>query len=161
MMKFFAHYTLFVVLWLIAPLAQAAVYYVQSVKAPILSDTSFGSPKLAEASKGEALEEVENKGSWHKVIYNNKTGWVSRLLIGPRPPAGRVSVLVGTSENLESGARKRASAFTTAAAARGFAEDRSRVSDKFKTDFRGVERMEATKISDEVAMTFLQEGVGK
>lgn len=145
----------------IAPLAQATVYYVQSVKAPILSDMSFGSPKLAEASKGEALQEVENKGSWHKVIYNNKTGWVSRLLIGTKPPAGRVSVLVGTSENLESGARKRASAFTTAAAARGFAEDRSRVSDKYKSNFGALERMEAVAISDEVAMAFLQEGVGK
>ncbi|MBI5625617.1 MAG: hypothetical protein HY935_00190, partial [Nitrosomonadales bacterium] len=148
-------------LLLMAPLAQAAVLYVQSVKAPILSDTSFGSPKLAEATKGEALKEVESKGSWHKVIYKDKTGWVSRLLIGPKPPVGRVSVLEGTSENLESGARKRASAFTTAAAARGFAEDRSRVSDKYKTNFGGVERMEAVKISDEVAMTFLQEGVEK
>lgn len=160
-MKALTHWSLLIALLLIAPLAQAAVYYVQSVKAPILSDTSFGSPRLAEASKGEALKEVEKKGSWHKVIYKDKTGWVSRLLIGPRPPADRVSVLEGTSENLESGARKRASAFTTAAAARGFAEDRSRVSDKYKTNFRGVERMEAVKISDEVALSFLQEGVGK
>ena len=160
-MKALTHCSLLIALLLIAPLSQAAVLYVQSVKAPILSDTSFGSPRLAEASKGEALNEVEKKGSWHKVIYKDKTGWVSRLLIGPRPPADRVSVLEGTSENLESGARKRASAFTTAAAARGFAEDRSRVSDKYKTNFRGVERMEAVKISDEVALSFLQEGVGK
>lgn len=160
-MKWLARCSLLIALLFIAPLSQAAVYYVQSVKAPILSDTSFGSPKLAEASKGDALNEVEKKGSWHKVIYKNKTGWVSRLLIGPKPPANRVSVLVGTGENLESGARKRASAFTTAAAARGFAEDRSRVSDKYKTNYAGVERMEAVKISDDVAMTFLQEGVGQ
>lgn len=147
--------------FVLAPSAQAAVYYVQSVKAPILSDSSFGSAKLAEATKGEELKEIEKKGSWHKVMYKNKTGWVSKFLIGPKQPADRVSVLEGTSENLESGARKRASAFTTAAAARGFAEDRSRVSDKYKTNFEGVERMEAIKISDEMAMTFLQEGVGK
>lgn len=160
-MKAVTRFLLLLASLFIAPLGQATVYYVQSVKAPILSDTSFGSPKLAEASKGEALQEVENKGSWHKVIYNNKTGWVSRLLIGTKPPADRISVLVGTSENLESGARKRASAFTTAAAARGFAEDRSRVSDKYKSNFGALERMEAVEISDEVAMAFLQEGVGK
>lgn len=160
-MKALTNCLVLVALLLIAPLAQAAVHYVQSVKAPILLNSSFGSPKLAEAAKGEELKEVEKKGSWYKVIYKDKTGWVSRFLIGPKPPADRVSVLEGTSENLESGARKRASAFTTAAAARGFAEDRSRVSDKYKTSFEGVERMEAVKVSDEMALTFLQEGVGR
>lgn len=160
-MKWPTRCSLLIALLFVAPLTQAAVLYVQSVKAPILSATSFGSQKVAEASKGEALNEIEKKGSWHKVSYKNKTGWVSRLLISPNPPSGRVSVLVGTSENLESGARKRASAFTTAAAARGLAEDRSRVSDKFKTNFRDVERMEAVTISDEAAMAFVQEGVGK
>lgn len=160
-MKALTNCLMFVALLLIAPLAQAAVHYVQSVKAPILLNSSFGSPKLAEAAKGEELKEVEKKGSWYKIIYKDKTGWVSRFLLGPKPPANRVSVLEGTSENLESGARKRASAFTTAAAARGFAEDRSRVSDQYKSDHRGVERMEAIKISDEVSMAFLQEGVGK
>lgn len=160
-MKILTRCSLLIALFLIVPLAQAADLYVQSVKAPILSDPSFGSPKIAEAAKGEALKELEKKGGWHKVGYKDKTGWVSRLLIGPRPPAGRVSVLEGTSENLESGARKRASAFTTAAAARGFAEDRSRVSDKYKVNFVGVERMEAVKVNDDDAMTFLLEGVAK
>lgn len=159
-MKTFTHCLMLIALLFIST-SHAADYYVQSVKAPILADTSFGSQKLAEASKGELLNVVEIKGSWHKVVYNNKTGWVSRLLIGTNPPAKRVSVLVGTGENLETGARRRASAFTTAAAARGFAEDRSRVSDKYKSNFQGVERMEAVTISDEVAMTFLQDGVGK
>lgn len=160
-MKSFTHCLVLIVLLFVSTLTHAAAYYVQSVKAPILADTSFGSQKLAEASKGELLNVLEIKGSWHKVIYNNKTGWVSRLLIGTNPPAKRVSVLVGTGENLEAGARRRASAFTTAAAARGFAEDRSRVSDKYKSNFQGVERMEAFTISDEVALTFLQQGVGK
>lgn len=160
-MKVLTRTSLLIAGLLVTPLTQAAVIYVQSVKAPILSDTSFGSSKLAEASKGDELNVVENKGSWYKVAYKAKTGWVSRLLVGSKPPAKRASVLEGTSENLETGARKRASAFTTAAAARGFAEDRSRVSDKYKTNFRDVERMEAVKISDEVAMAFIQEGVGK
>lgn len=160
-MKRLTHYSLLMALLLAAPWAQAAVLYVQSIKAPILSAPSFGSSRLAEAAKGDALNEVENKGGWHKVSYKDKTGWVSRLLIGTKPPAGRISVLEGTSENLETGARKRASAFTTAAAARGFAEERSRVSDKYKVNFNKVERMEAIKISDEQAMAFLQEGVGK
>lgn len=144
-----------------APLAKAADVYVQSVKAPILSAPSFGSSRLAEAAKGELLKEVEKKGGWYKVNYKNKTGWVSRLLIGSKPPAARVSVLEGGSENLSTGARKRASAFTTAAAARGLAEDRSRVSDKYRVNFTSLERMEAIKISDRDALAFLLAGVGK
>jgi len=149
------------VLLLMAPAVQAAIIYVQSVRAPILVSPSFGSSRLVEAVKGEALKELEIKAGWHKVSYKDKTGWVSRFLVGAKPPAGRVSVLEGSSENLQSGARRRASAFTTAAAARGFAEDRTRVSDKYKVNFSKVERMEAIKISDEVAMSFIREGVGK
>lgn len=160
-MKTFIHYLLLVAVLLVAPFAQAADIYVQSVKAPILSGPSFGSAKLAEAAKGDALKELEKKGGWHKVSYKDKTGWISRLLISAKPPAGRVSVLEGTSENLETGARKRASAFTTAAAARGLSEDRSRVSDKYRVNFKGVERMEAVKINDDEALNFLLAGIGK
>lgn len=141
--------------------ASAADLFVQSVKAPILSAPSLGSSKVAEAVKGETLKELEKKGDWYKVGYKDITGWVSRLLVGSKPPSGKVSVLEDTEERIEKGARKRASAFTTAAAARGLAEDRARISDKYRVDFRGVEMMEAVSISDEEALRFLQEGVGK
>lgn len=160
-MKTLTHYFLSVtLLLLIAPWAQATDFYVQSIRAPIMSDPSFGASRLAEAVRGTILKELEKKGDWYKVSYKDKTGWVSRLLVNTKAPTGRISVLEGSGQNLESGARKRASAFTTAAAARGFAEDRSRVSDKYKINFAGVERMESVKISDEAAMAFLQEGVG-
>lgn len=160
-MKILTHRWLLLASLFIAPVSQSADLYVQSIKAPILTTPSFGSPKVTEAIKGEILKELDSKGGWHKVTYKNKTGWVSRLLIGTKPPTNRVSVLEGTGENLGAGARKRASAFTTAAAARGFAEDRSRVSDKYKVNFSKVERMEAIKVSDAVAMSFIMEGVGK
>lgn len=160
-MKRLSRYALLFVCAFAAPLACASNYYVQSIRAPILTSPSFGSSKVIEASKGDMLEELERKGGWHRVVYKNKTGWVSRLLINSRPPASRVSVLETTNENLETGARKRASAFTTAAAARGFSEDRSRVSNKYKVDFAGLARMEQVSFSDEEAMAFIQEGVAK
>ena len=160
-MKNFIQYIFTFALCWVAPWAQAADIYVQSVKAPILSAPSFGSQKVAEAVKGEALKELEKQGGWHKVSYKGKNGWVSRLLIGAKPPATRVSVLEDSGENLGAGARKRASAFTTAAAARGLAEDRSRVSDKYRVNFVGVARMEAVNVSDAEAVAFLQAGVGQ
>ena len=140
---------------------EAADLFVQSVKAPILANPALGSPKVAEAVKGEALKETEKKDNWYKVSYKDKTGWVSKLLVGPKPPASKVSILEETEEQVEKGARKRASAFTTAAAARGLAEERARLSDKFKVDYNGVEMMEAIRITDEEASRFIQEGVGK
>ena len=160
-MKPLTHSALFVVLLFIGSLAQAAVFYVHSIRAPILAGPSFGSSRVAVVSRGTALKELEKKGSWYKVDYKNKTGWISRFLIGTKPPAGRISVLEGTTERLDTGARRRASAFTTAAAARGFAEDRSRVSNKYMVNFRGVERMENIKVNDDEAVAFLLEGVGK
>ncbi len=141
--------------------AYAADLYVQSVKAPILSAPSLGSSKVAEAAKGDLLKELEKKGDWYNVGYKNSTGWVSRLLVGPKPPKGKVSVLEETEEKLETGARKRASAFTTAAAARGLAEERARISDKFRVDYNALDVMEGVKISDEEALRFVQTGVGR
>lgn len=161
-MKRVANFSLLIGLLLIAPsMAQAADLYVQSVKAPILSAPFLGSPKLAEAAKGEPLKEMEKKGDWYKVGYKDATGWVSRLLVGTKPPAGKVSILEETEEKVEKGARKRASAFTTAAAARGLAEERARLSDKYKVDYNGVEMMEAIRITDEEASRFIRQGVGR
>ena len=157
-----AHCSLLIGLLLIMPsMAGAADLYVQSVKAPILAAPSLGSSKAAVATKGETLKEIEKKGDWYKVRYKKTDGWVSRLLVGTKPPARKVSILEETEEQVEKGARKRASAFTTAAAARGLAEERARLSDKFKVDYNGVEMMEAIRITDEEASRFIQEGVGK
>ena len=160
--KFIFHFSFFILHFaFLASMAHAADLYVQSVKAPIFSSPSMGSPKVVDASKGDQLKELEKKGDWHKVVYKDKTGWVSRLLVASKPPAGKVSLLEETDEKLEKGARKRASAFTTAAAARGLAEERARASDKYRVDHRGVEWMEALKVSDEESLKFLEKGVGR
>jgi len=160
--KFLYPYLAACVLGLAVPIcAFSADLFVQSIKAPILQAPSLGSPKLGEAAKGELLKELEKQGNWYKVNYKGATGWVSGLLLGPKPPSRRVSIFEETDERIEKGARKRASAFTTAAAARGLAEDRARVSDKFRVDYRGVEMMDAIKISDEEAARFVHEGVAR
>jgi len=135
--------------------------YVQSIKARILSSPSLGSQIVVEANRGEVLKELEKEGNWFKVSYKESTGWVSRLLVGPKPPSGKVSVLEETEEKLEKGSRRRASAFATAAAARGLAEERARISDQLKVDYDGLEWMEKINISDEKAAMFIIKGVGK
>src|SRR3989338_1147303 len=158
----FIYCSLLIGLLLIAPyMVHAADLYVQSVKAPIFSEPSLGSKRLAESARGELLKEIEKKGDWYQIDYKGVSGWVSRLLVSTKPPLGKVSILEEADEMLEKGARKRASAFATAAAARGLAEERARISDKYKVDYEGVEWMEALKIADEEASQFLQEGMEK
>src|SRR3989338_4634560 len=151
--------SLIIGLLLSVPFAHAADLYVQSVRAPIFLEPTLGSKRLTESVKGELLKEMDKKGDWYQVDYKGVNGWISRLLVSTKPPLGKVSILEETEEMLEKGARKRASAFATAAAARGLAEERARISDKYKVDYEGVEWMEALKIADEEASKFLQEGV--
>ncbi|OGV97613.1 MAG: hypothetical protein A3I04_03585 [Nitrospinae bacterium RIFCSPLOWO2_02_FULL_39_110] len=161
-MKKFVSCLFVVSLLLVVPsLVSAADLFVQSVKAPIFSAPSLGSQKIAEAVRGEMLKELEKKGDWYKVSYKDKVGWVSRLLVGTTQPMGKVLLAEEGGEKLEKGARKRASAFTTAAAARGLAEERARLSDKYKVDYKSVEAMETMKISDDEVSKFHEEGVGK
>lgn len=135
--------------------------YVQSIKAPIFSSPSIGSQVVVEAQRGEVLKDPVKEGNWFKVNYKATTGWVSRLLVAYKPPSGKVSILEETEEKLEKGSRRRASAFATAAAARGLAEERARISDKLKVDYNGLEWMETILISDEEATMFIRKGVGK
>jgi uncharacterized protein YgiM (DUF1202 family) len=137
----------------------AADLFVQGVKTKIHAKPTLGSTTVTEVPKGEKLVELEKKGGWFKVSYKDKIGWVSRLVVGPRPPSEAISVFDDSEKDLESGARRRASAFTTGAAARGLTEDRKRLSDQYRVDYGKLEAMEALKISNEEALEFLQEGI--
>lgn len=146
-------------LTLLPGIVLSAELYVQSIKAPLLSEPILGAKELAVAKRGEILKEVEKKGDWYKVVYKDITGWVSRLLVDTRPPSGRISVIEKTEEELQGGARRRASAFVTAAAARGLMEERARLSDRYRIDPEGVEWIESIVIKDEEALRFLEEGI--
>lgn len=139
----------------------AADLFVQSVKTKIHSQPTLGATTVAEAQKGEKLVELEKKEGWFKVRYKDKIGWVSRLVVNPKPPSKTISVFEDSKNDLKSGARKRASAFATGAAARGLTGDRKRISDKYRMDYENLEALEALNISDEEALDFLQEGVGR
>ncbi len=135
--------------------------YVQSIKADILSEPLTGSKVLATLKRGESLKVIEKKDMWFKVSYKDIKGWVSKLLVDKRPPSGKISIIEETKERLEGGARKRASAFVSAAAARGLMEERARLSDKYRVDHRGVEWLERFDVSEDDALRFIKEGMKK
>ena len=154
-------FCVFVSLVLIHSTVCAADLFVQSVKTKIHAQPTLGSTIVAEAQRGDRLVELEKKGGWFKVSCKDKIGWVSRLVVSSSPPSKTISVFEDSEKDLESGARRRASAFATGAAARGLTDDRRRLSDQYRMDYQKLEAMEGLKISDEEALDFLQEGVGR
>lgn len=133
------------------------ILYVQSLKAPLLSEPKLGSKELASIRRGESLKVIEKREGWFKVEYKNTQGWVSSLLLSNREPMEKVSVFE-EDKSLKETARRRASSYTTAAAARGLLEDRARVSQKYMLDLSSIKWLEGIKIEEEEVLKFLEEG---
>lgn len=142
--------------------ALAGELYVKSIKAKILSMPSFKSEIVEIASRGTVLEEIKRKGKWVMVSFRGKEGWLSRYVVSKKPPMKRVSLLA-RGESIKESARRRASAFTSVAAARGLTDyERLRKSRKnYAVDYGALERMERIEIDEAEALKFVEEGVGR
>lgn len=125
-----------------------ATYYVQSTKAKVMSAPSFKAGTIAELPKGSKLDVLGKEGSWVKVKYNEREGYVSSLLLSSRPPMGKSGVIKGDDSEIKHGVRRRASSYTSAAAARGLAQDdRGRLSKEEKSDYDALEKIESYVVS--------------
>jgi len=134
--------------------------YVQSVKAKLLSSPSFQADTIEVISKGAAIEVVESQQRWIKVNYQDKSGWINKLLVASKPPLNKVTLL--EDQPVSQDARRRASSVATSAAARGLsAEDRARLNIKNEFDYAALSQMESLMIEESEVWEFLNEGIGK
>ena len=133
--------------------------YVHSVKAPLYQAPSIGSTKLIDLKKGEKIIGIKEKTGWYEVEYKNKRGWIYKLMLRKTPPLDQKDLHDKDIEELAHKARRRSSAFTTTAAARGLKEKRKRFADKYQFDYDSLDKMESIQISDEEANEFLMRGV--
>jgi uncharacterized protein YgiM (DUF1202 family) len=132
-------------------------YYVQSVKAKIMSSPSFKSPAIGEVGKGFKFVSSGKEGMWVKVKYNNKEGYVSSLLLSTHPPFEKTAVIKGEEGDIKQGVRKRASSYTSAAAARGLAsDDRRRLSKEENADYESLDKIESLKVTPEEISRFME-----
>lgn len=129
--------------------AGSSVLYVQSSKAKIMKSPSFRAKVVVTAKRGEELKVISKKGRWYQVKADGKTGWVSKLLVSRSKPFKKVSVFAKADKDISNKARRRASVMTTAAAARGLAEDdRRRLGAETKSDYAALEKVEAMSVSE-------------
>lgn len=146
---------------LYSALANAAetVYYVQSANATVLSAPKFGSPVIAKIAKGETLTSTSKEGRWVKVKIDGKTGYISSFLVSTQPPLERQTVIKANEEEIKPSARRRASSFTSAAAARGLTSDNNKdKEDANAPDYKAVEKMESLKITPAEVTKFKETG---
>jgi uncharacterized protein YgiM (DUF1202 family) len=132
-------------------------YYVQSVKAKVMSGPSFKSGIISEVSRGDKLTSSGREGSWVKVRILGKDAYVPSLLVSTHPPFEKTGVIKGEEADIRQGVRRRASSYTSAAAARGLAQDdHRRLNKEEKTDYESLEKMEAITLSSDEVTAFME-----
>lgn len=104
----------------------AADHFVKSLKAPMLSEAKNGSKTLQTLERGAKVEGTGQEGSFIKAKASGKEGYINKLFLSDKPVEGKTSML-NQDIDISSKARKRASGFTSAAAARGLKEDSDEV----------------------------------
>ncbi|MBF0236557.1 MAG: SH3 domain-containing protein [SAR324 cluster bacterium] len=135
---------------------KADTLYVRSFKAFLLEKPQGNSTKILTIAQGAAVESLETQGLWVKVAIEGQQGWISKMVLAAQPPTGKVSLLDENSELADS-ARRRASSFSSTAAARGLTESgRERINSKEGTDFDAVEQLEKQQITETEAIQFIE-----
>lgn len=136
-----------------------SVYYVQSTNANVRSDPSFAAKVIAKVAKGQTLTSISKQGSWIKVTVDGKEGYISSLLVSTHPPLAKQTVIKAEDEEIKPIARRRASSFTSAAAARGLTDDdQKHEGAEAGSDYKAVDKMESVKVTPEEVKQFKETG---
>jgi hypothetical protein len=135
------------------------VMYIHSAKAPVYSRPNIQSEKIMELKTGMEIIVLEEKGFWCKMTHNEIPGWIFKLMVRDTPPKEFRKININQLAELESKARKRPSAYTTTASARGLKTKRDRFADQYKNDYSALEQMESLVISGEEADKFITDGM--
>ena len=133
-------------------------YYVQSTNATVRSGPSFGAKVVAKVSKGQMLSSTSKSGDWIQVKIDGKEGYISHLLVTTHPPIDKTTVIKADEQEIKPTARRRASSFTSAAAARGLTDEEKKHEGVEKADYKAVDKMEAVKVTPDEVKKFKETG---
>jgi uncharacterized protein YgiM (DUF1202 family) len=155
-------FMMFLPAMLFATLAHAdTAYYVQSTNATVRSDPSFGAKVIAKVTKGQMLTSTSKSGDWIKVKVDGKDGYISHLLVTTHPPLEKTTVIKAEEQEIKPTARRRASSFTSAAAARGLTDEEQKHEGEGtaeKSDYKALDKMEAVKVTPDEVKKFKETG---
>jgi len=137
--------------------ATAETVFISSYQAKVLQKPHFISESVIYLKKGDRVQVIDKKGSWLKILSNqDKQGWLSRFLVKKTPPNNRVTALNETAKINIQDVRRRTSALTSAAAARGLTFLENAEEDNYQSDVQAVLYMESLIIPPQELNRFTQ-----
>ncbi|MBT4286561.1 MAG: hypothetical protein HOD92_04430 [Deltaproteobacteria bacterium] len=117
--------------------------------------TAGGNEKMELLKRGFQVEVLDTVKNWKKIEFNGKTGWVHKLALSKKVPRQRISLLT-KKVNISLKARKRASSFTSAAAARGLMDsEKSNLAILGAPNFMALFEMMALAVQIEAATLYV------
>lgn len=147
---------LVVCLFFISSIGYADTMFIKSNKVKVFEEPKLASAVVIELDKGQQVEIVAIKGLWYQIKTGNKVGWVSKYLLSKEEVNSKPDRQKLRSINLKQNARKRASSFSTAAAARGLSA--GQITGDIKDDIKAVKKMEETEVKEDEVKSFIREG---
>lgn len=146
-----------IILFFITNVCFAKAVYIKSLKADLLSEAKMGSKVLESIKKGTEVKELSRSGTFAQIEFNTSKGFVSTLFLSEKPILNGGSIL-SQDVDISTQARKRASGFTSAAAARGL---KTNSDDVFKdlgdSDFVSLKQMESFVVTSDIGFNFISD----
>lgn len=141
---------------LCSSLSEAKDLFVKSLKAPLLKEGKVGAAVITTLDRGTKLEEVKIADKFTQVKSGAEIGFINQLFLSQTPLPGQKDSLLNQDVDISSKARKRASGFTSAAAARGLKEDSDDIFQALgEEDGARLKEMEALFVESSIGETFL------
>ena len=133
--------------------------YVQPFKAKIFAKPSIASEVLGSIDSGFRFVSTGKDGSWVKLLFNGKQGFIPAVQAAKTPPLGK-SAAQSPESAPKLGARARTSSSSAVVAGmKGLTyEDRARVTKGEQSDFEALDKVDAMSVSPDELKQFQLEG---
>lgn len=133
--------------------------FVQPYRVKIYAKPSIASEVLCAVDSGFQFVPISREGSWVKLAFKGKQGFIPAVQVAKTPPLGK-SAAQGADAAPKLGVRVRASSSSAVVAGmKGLTyEDRARVTKGEQSDFEALDKVNALKIPPDELNLFRLEG---
>lgn len=136
--------------------ANANTLYVKGLWANMMESPDAKSTKIFQVPRSSAVEVSKEIDVWSEITFQGKKGYVPTLALTPTIPQAVTSVLNSSDIDISTKSRKRASQFTSAAAARGLKESTYDFSkSQYEADFKALAKMESFRVKQQKGWAFI------
>lgn len=160
MKKLIQYFAAVLFVFIISSSASAETLFVKAREAKVMPGASFAGQPIGKLAAGSKVESLSRKGSWVEVEFEGRRGYLAATLLTDSPPSeGGFFSRISDKVQSMGGARRRASTYTSAAAARGVMSfDRARMSRQEMVNYDALSKMESSAPSEDDVARFIEEG---